>query len=109
MGKYKIAVTPDKINLTLEGKFTQEEIQQFSDSFQSEMKKINPTQYTLEIDAAKFQVLPSELHDSLKGCFELYQHFGFKQVLMHHETNVILSMQVKRIASEAGLLNFDII
>ncbi len=109
MGTYKIDLMADRLKMTLAGKFDQALTEKVVQDFLNETKKIRPSNYILEIDASTFQVLPSEMHDTLKGCFELYKSAGFKQVLMHHGDNVILSMQVKRIAKEAGLDNFEII
>ena len=108
MANYSIIKKPEVLFLTLEGRFDEETAGKFVKDFTAETSKIIPTQYTLEIDAGEVSVISPDMQETLKSCFKLYQSVGFKKVLMHLKGNAILSMQVKRLAADAGLANFEI-
>lgn len=108
MASYNIAKQPEKLLLTLEGRFDEETAGRFVKDFMAETSKIIPSQYILEITAADLNVVSPDMQESLKSCFKLYQSVGFKKVLMHLAGNAILAMQVKRLAADAGLSNFEI-
>jgi hypothetical protein len=109
MGSYSIVKKPEKLVLTLEGRFDEETAGKFFKDFTNETSKIVPSQYSLEVVATELNVVSPDMQESLKSCFKLYQSIGFKKVLMQLKGNAILAMQVKRIAADAGLDNFEII
>lgn len=109
MGTYNITHDQNTMIVKLEGKFDQDLTAQFVQAFQAEVGKIQPADTELRFLAGTFQVLGADMTDTLRGCFELYQKIGFKKILMDLGSNAVLSMQVKRLATAAGLKNFDII
>ena len=109
MGSYSIAKKPEKLILTLEGRFDDETAKKFVQDFMSEVKSIIPSQYILEVEAGEMNVISQDMQDTLKECFKLYQSIGFKKVSFHLKANAILTMQVKRIATEAGLNNLELV
>lgn len=108
MGIYKFSSMPGSFSITLEGLFTPEETDQFVSGFMSEIKKIQPSKSELIFDVTKFQILPANMHETLKNCFQMYQSFGFKKILIYLGGNAILGMQVRRIATEAGMENYEL-
>jgi hypothetical protein len=109
MASYKITQGLNTLRIELEGKFGPEIGDKYLTEFNAVVRKIQPANTDLIFKAADFQVLGSDLQDSLKQCFELYHKIGFKKISMDLGSNVILSMQVKRLAAAAGLTNFEII
>ncbi|HEX2938176.1 MAG TPA: hypothetical protein VHO66_04580 [Ruminiclostridium sp.] len=109
MANYSITKKPGRMVLILDGQLDEENAAKFFNDFTNETNKISPSQCTLEINVENLNVVTKDMQDSLKSCFELYHRAGFKKVTMHIMDNAILSMQVNRIASEAGLINFEII
>ncbi len=109
MGIYDVKTFQNTLTVTLEGKFTNEDTLSFLKAFNDGVKKIVPANTELIFHASKFQVLPADMHDALGNCFKLYKSLGFKKITMDMGDNVIVIMQVKRIAKEVGLDNFDIV
>lgn len=109
MGQFNITRGINSLKITLAGKFTPEETAQFLKEFQAEVAKIQPANTELHFSAGDFQVLAAERQDSLKECFQLYHKIGFKKVVIDVGNNAILKMQVKRLAADAGVTNFEIV
>lgn len=108
MKKFKIALENDTLTIELEGKFDKENADSFTQEFKETLKNVQPEKCELIINAGKLHVASPDLHESLKNCFRLYEKIGFKKITILLENNVILGMQAKRLAGEAGLSNFEI-
>lgn len=109
MGTYNIAHSSNTLTVKLEGKFDQQLTAEFVKAFQTEVGKINAANTELVFLAENFQVLGADMHDTLAGCFKLYQTIGFKKISMNLGKNMVLKMQVNRIAIAAGLKNFEMV
>jgi two-component sensor histidine kinase len=109
MPNYSITHGVNTLNVSLSGKFEPERGNEFLKAFQAEVAKIQPSNTVLHFSAGDFHVLSADYQDGLKACFAMYQKIGFKKIMMDLGNNAILSMQVKRLASEAGLKNFEIV
>ncbi|HEX3039289.1 MAG TPA: hypothetical protein VHP54_03230 [Caproiciproducens sp.] len=108
MGTYNITHGINVLKVELSGKFDVESKSRFLQDFQSEVAKIQPSNTELQFSAGNFQILAADSQNGLIACFELYQKIGFKKITMNLGNNAILGMQVKRLAAEAGLKNFEI-
>lgn len=108
MNKYTVTPGINTLTIDLEGKFEEEDAKNFVDDFKKGLSKVQPNSCELIFNAGKLHVVSPDMHNQLKNCFELYQKIGFKKITMFLENNVILGMQVKRLASDAGLSNFEI-
>lgn len=108
MKKYTITTGINTLTVDLEGKFEQEDAKSFVSEFKEKLSKVQPNNCELIFNAGKLHVASPDMHDTLRNCFEMYEKIGFKKITMFLENNVILGMQVKRLASDAGLSNFEI-
>lgn len=107
MGNYKVSVTATAVNVMCEGNFTPEDAQAFVKEFNKQVSTIKPAQYHLSLDASKLAVSPAEMQELLKGCLTLYKSLGFNKISLNIGTNVILKMQLQRLAKEVGLSSID--
>ncbi len=108
MEKFSINVSGDVLKIVLDGKFGDEDIASFGAAYQQAVAKINPAQVTLELDARNMGVITPDKQEKLKGFFILYKQTGFRKVVLRMEDSAILSMQVRRLAKEAGIADFEI-
>lgn len=109
MGDFIYEPKDHQLFITLSGKFTQEDHPKYIAAFTEGLSKVNPKDCKLIFDATNFQVLTADMRIRLAECFKLYQGCGFKKIIMYVEDNFFVNMQVKRIAAEVGLTNYEII
>ncbi|MDD3229010.1 MAG: hypothetical protein PHE09_07290 [Oscillospiraceae bacterium] len=110
MGTYSIVKKADRLAISVKGHMDTPTAEKFVNEYKQQVSKIIPSQYILDVDGNELSVVTADMQESLKSCFKLYQSTGFKKVILHiNKSNAILSMQVKRIASAAGLQNFSIV
>ncbi len=107
MGNYKVSVTATAVNVMCEGNFTPEDAQAFVKEFNKQVASITPAKYHLSLDASKLAVSPAEMQEILKGCLTLYKSLGFNQISLRIGDNVILKMQLQRLAKEVGLSSIE--
>ncbi|SHO47456.1 hypothetical protein [Anaerocolumna xylanovorans] len=108
MEKFSISVSGNALKIVLDGKFGDEDIASFGVAYQKAVSKINPAQVSLELDARNMGVITQDKQDKLKGFFILYKQTGFKKVTLRMTDSAILAMQVRRLAKEAGIEDFEI-
>lgn len=108
MEKFSIDVTGDILKIVLDGKFGDDDIASFGAAYQQAVGKITPSQFNLELDVRNMGVITPDKQEKLKGFFILYKQTGFKKVTMRMQDSAILAMQVKRLAKEAGITDFEI-
>ncbi len=108
MEKFSITVSGNVLKIVLDGKFGDEDIASFGEAYGQAVRKINPSQVSLELDARNMGVITPDKQEKLKGFFVLYKQTGFKKVVLRMEDSAILAMQVRRLAKEAGIEDFDI-
>lgn len=109
MKKFSIKVEGTTLKIMLEGSFGDEDIEAFGKEYGAAISKINPGQFTLELDARNMGVITPDKQDKLKQFFVLYKQQGFKTVTLRIENSAVLSMQVKRLAKEVGINDFRIL
>ena len=108
MEKFSIDVSEDELSIVLDGKFGDEDIESFGTAYGKAVAGINPEKVRLELDARNMGVITPDKQEKLKGFFILYKQTGFKKVVLRITDSAILSMQVKRLAKEAGIEEFEI-
>lgn len=108
MGTFNFSTSSDSLNIALSGSFDKPTVASFISKFNTEVKKIQPAKCQLVVEVSEMQVQPAEMQDTLKGCFQLYESAGFKKIIMNVGNNVILAMQARRIAKDAGLSNVEV-
>lgn len=102
MGSFKFATSAQQIDATVEGTFTPGDAQAFLAEYNKAIAKVNPAQSTLNITTTNLAVSSKDMQDILKGCIELYKSTGFKKVVMICGDNVIVKMQLQRLAKEVN-------
>ncbi|MFS0674432.1 hypothetical protein [Ornithinibacillus sp. 179-J 7C1 HS] len=110
-GTYTMKVNPAKktIEMTVSGTFTPEKAQQFIDDYQSKVASINASEFVLEFDCRDLDVVTKAMIPTLENCLQLYKSSGFKKVEVGISKSAIISMQLKRLANNVGLTNFEVI
>lgn len=109
MVDYSIEKKIGKLVLTLHGIMDEATAKKFFKEFTDITNSIDPSQYELEIPAEGLSVATQDMQDSLKSALSLYKSLNFKKVTMKLGNNAVLGMQVKRLAREVGLDNFNIV
>lgn len=108
MEKFSIKSTGNVLEIVLDGKFGDEDIASFGAAYQQAVGKIKPAQVNLELDARNMGVITPDKQEKLKGFFMLYKQTGFQKVTLRMQDSAILAMQVRRLAKEAGITDFEI-
>lgn len=108
MGSYNFSTSFKEMNISFEGAFTPEDAQNFVNDFKNQVVKVNPATCYLNLDGTKLAISPAQMVDMLRSCFAMYKAAGFNHVTMNPGSNVVLRMQVSRLAKEAGLTDFEL-
>lgn len=97
------------VDMTVSGTFTPEKAQQFISDYESKIAAINASEYVLEFDCRDLDVVTKEMIPNLESCLALYKTSGFKKVEVGIKKSAIISMQLKRLANNVGLTNFEVV
>jgi len=110
-GTYTMSVNPatKTVDMTVSGTFTPEKAQQFVNDYQSRIAKINASEYVLEFDCRDLDVVTQDMIPNLESCLALYKSSGFKKVEVGIRKSAIISMQLKRLAKNVDLTNFEVV
>ena len=102
-------VSDKTIHIVLNGKFEKEDGLKYIEEYNSLIKTINPSEYTLRFDCTNLAVSANESLDILGDCFKMYSEANFKKVVaIVEQKQSVLSMQFNRLARNAGLDNFEV-
>lgn len=103
--KYDISWDKEKkvILMDVRGFFKPEDGESFIKDYNSIVSKIKPSEYTLVVDPEDLRTSSQDMLPVLKGCFELYESSGFKEVLMITPTSAISAMQLKNVQKDTGV------
>lgn len=99
----KLDSAKKELQITIVGNFTPEQAQQYINDYNSHVKSINPSDYTLRLDCTDLNVVTPELIPSLEACYNLYKSSNFNKVIFEISKNAIVKMQLSRIAKKIGL------
>lgn len=94
-------IVGDQISLT--------DAQKFAVEFQKTADSIDAGSFELHVDCTGMKVLNAEIADALEGAMGLYRQAGFQKIIFVVQNDVILKMQLSRIARKAGLTNAEVI
>ncbi len=108
MGNFKVTTGDKTVDVICDGVFTPSDAQAFVAEFQKQTASITPANCSLNLDASNLAVSPAEMHEILKGCLNMYKAMGFGKVTLNVGTNVIVKMQVQRLANEIGFNSFEV-
>lgn len=98
------------MDMWVNGTFTEEDYHNFVRDYVKETSAINASEYVLNVDCRSMDLLDPEEVEKLKASFESYKKTGFKQVIfIITQAQVIIKMQLGRVARSAGLSNCEIV
>ncbi len=98
-----------KIEIYVGEKITLAEVERFTTEFQRTVSSIDATSFDLEIDCTNMKVLTPDLTVNLTEAMGLYKQVGFKKNIFVVQNDVVLKMQLTRLARNAGLTNAEVI
>lgn len=105
----KVNVAEKTVDMTVSGTFTPEKAKQFVDDYQLKLSSVNTSEFVLEFDCRDLDVVTKEMIPDLENCLALYKSSGFKKVEVGIKKSAIISMQLKRLASNVGLTTFEVV
>lgn len=91
------------VDVIVDGSLQLEQSLRYETSFKSLLKEINPSEYSLTVQASTMSVANQEIQTVLKKLFVLYKTVKFKSISFYTGNNAILKMQCNRIVKEVGL------
>lgn len=109
MQTYHITKENKKIFITVERTLISGNTQQYLSDFSKIMEGVNPHEYELFIDGTKYIITSLEMQDTLKMHLTHFKELGFKKITIKIGNNVVLKLQVSRIAKYAGLEDVEIL
>lgn len=97
------------VNMSVAGKMTMEDANLFLQDYKTKIDPIAGQQYDLVVDCTDMAVLTQDMVDNLTGVMKMYKETGFNQITYQIKENVVLKMQLNRIAKNAGLTNSQVV
>ncbi|UTR13157.1 hypothetical protein MM221_10855 [Salipaludibacillus sp. LMS25] len=108
--KYKLGLNMSSkvVEMEVKGTFSPTDVENFVSDYQKIVGKINPTEYILDIDCSKLDILQQEMVPSMEGAFTMYKESGFKKVILNVKSSV-LKMQLSRLARNTKLTTAEVV
>lgn len=109
--KYSISKEGNHLlKIVLEGSFSIDDALDYTKDYNNVVKTISPKDYTLSFNCKNLKVSNPDVLNTLEECFKLYKKEGYNKIeAIIDAGQPVLSMQIKRVATQAGLSNLDII
>lgn len=110
-GSYAINLDKAKkeIGLKINGSFTPDKVDQFIKDYNSNVNSINASEYILKLDVKDLELVSPEMVPLLEDCYALYRDSKFKKVVFEISNNIIVKMQLSRLARKVGLTNTEFV
>lgn len=110
-GSYTINVNNIKKEFYVEvnGTLSNKQVDQFVSDYNRKVNAISASDFILRLDAKELNLVSPELVPQLEACYELYKQSGFKKTIFEIPNNVIIKMQLNRIARKVGLENTEFV
>lgn len=96
-----------KIFISVGDKMTKDVAGKFVREYDMTVRSVNAAEYTLDIDCTHMKVLTPELADELEASFNVYKASGINKILFQIQDDIVLKMQVSRLARKVGLTNTE--
>ena len=108
---YKIGknITAKTIEVAVGDQMSLSEAKKFTAEFQQTVAAVEASNFELHVDCTSMKVLNSDIATALEGAMGLYHQAGFKKIIFIVQNDVILKMQLSRIARKEGLTNAEVI
>lgn len=100
-------VTNKTIHISVGDKMTKEIAEKFVREYDMTVRSVNAAEYTLDIDCTNMKVLTPELADELEASFNVYKASGINKIIFQIQNDIVLKMQVSRLARKVGLMNTE--
>ncbi|PRR83419.1 hypothetical protein [Clostridium vincentii] len=97
------------------GSFGPNDANAFVQEYLTILKPVNATEYELLFDCKDLKVTGKDLKTGtdmtalLAACIDQYKKDGFKKVIFTCDKNIVIKMQLSRLAKKADLPNFEVI
>lgn len=104
--KYLLTVNSAQKTMSLQilvPSFTPADAQAFVADFNRKVQSITASEFTFNLDCTEMTVVTPQMVPELEACYKLYKEAGFKKVIFKVKNNVILKMQLGRLARGVGL------
>lgn len=98
-----------KFDIAVSGTFSEQDAVAFITQYNKETSAFAPKEYDIELDCTELNVSSQDVLPMLEQCYKLYIESGFKKVIFKIAKNVVLKMQLGRVARTTGLKNYEII
>lgn len=104
---YKMEVkTNERILLiTMSGLMTEKESLAYIEELNKNIKRINPTQYSMVVDTRELKASPQNLINLMEQAMELITTTPFKRRYSIMPKSAVATMQVKRVSKEDNKFN----
>lgn len=111
MSKYSITVNSaiKKLDIAVEGTVSPAEAESFIKDYNRKISSIDTSAFEVVFNCTDLNVSAPDMLLILKGCFELYKQANYKKYTFLMKKNVVLKMQLSRLAREVGLANMEFI
>ncbi|QGH33679.1 hypothetical protein GI584_06445 [Gracilibacillus salitolerans] len=104
-----VKVTSKTVYMNVVGAFTPDQADKFHQDYEKQIGSISTIDYVLQVDCKDMKVINQEMTPKLTQSFELYKKSGFKKIEFLINNNVVIKMQLNRIAKTVDLPNYEII
>lgn len=91
-------------NISVAGRITAKEEQEFLNDYKAKTKAINSADYTLDVDCSEMKVVTPDMTENLTQVMKMYKATGFKKVVYQVKSNALLKLQLARLARNAGVV-----
>ena len=87
----------------------QDDAIRFINDYERSVKGLNASEFKIDLDCTKLNVSTPDVLPMLEQCYKMYQATGFEFVIFRIAKNMVLRMQLNRVARATGLSNYEII
>jgi adenine deaminase len=101
--------TTKEIQMKVVGVFTPQQAEAFHNDYKKHIGSIQASDFTLNVDCTDMKVISQDMIPKLQYSFELYKNSGFKKVKFITNGQVVIKMQINRIARTVGLPNYEVV
>lgn len=107
---FKNSPSTKTLSIFLQGQFQESDGLAYIKAYNKNISAIKASEYTLELDCRNLAVTTQDLTPMLQACFESYKKDGFKKIVAILTSNqLVLKMQLNRLAGNVKLSNFQIV
>lgn len=97
------------------GSFGPSDANDFVTEYNVNLKNVDAKDFQLKFDCTQLKVtgkdatLGVDMTNMLKACLEMYKKDGFKSIIFDCSKNLLMKLQLSRLAKQVGLANVEFI